>query len=1015
MRNINLKGHLSWGTGVINFDPANGLWSANPILSTDYGLYVNSSGSLVFSSLGTTTVLGGSTPGGVPTWEQIFANDQTFNVAGTTFTVDNSTGNNDVLTLTNSGAGSGDVIQITNVGTGKDINGSSSLWSVSKAGAAVLVSVDVPTIATTGAMTIGSSGASLITIGTNSNTITMAKATTFSSTITVTDGLTDLISTSNAAAALRVTNNTATTWGAGGASAGIAILRSTSLTTGDLLRLQLTEANLTTGNYINLYDATGTASVFKVAKAGLTTIAGPSGGGASAFVVTAGDLVVSDGSLAITDADNAATFSITNNTATTASVVIIAGSGVFSGSTTTSFMTITPSGLTTGTGIYAPMAALTSGIAINVPLNALTTGQGLILSHTTSTIADGGSMLRITSTSADTGGATNGTLLDVGSTSQVAGTVVKMLGGAMTTGVLLALTTTTGMTSGSVIRATTSTAGAIATNGVFSFNASGIFTNGASTVGAFHVAGAATVAGTIMSILGGAQTTGIALNITDPSTGMTSGSLLRVISATAGAVATNGIVSFQSSGVFTSTTIGFVNVIVSGAVAGTGMAIQMSATSQTTGIGFRIDQTNTTTGYSGALAQFTGSHTTGGTTLSIVDVTTTTGDAVLVTSNALVAGTSTAMRIAHTTSVLGAGNSLLRLSSTSVDTGTTTGTLLDLSSTGGTTATLALITGSALTSGNGFVMNLNALTTGIGFSVAHTTSVLASGGSLVRISSTSVDTGTTNGVLLDLSSTGGTSSTQVLGTFSALNTGIGVSLVAASLSTGQLVSLSSTGTAITTGSLLVATTGTTSALATNGVISIRATGAYTSTSNAGLLDVAASATVSGTIVNIAGNALTTGVALNVTGTGVYTGTGFITVTQSGATTGVVAQITTAGLTTGSALAITSAALTTGQGILVTDSSADTGAHAAIFAKVTNTAAIVAAPLKTSNVALNNSKFTKILVSTDGSKTFTLWLSTDQTTPNGTLTGAAGDVCVNGPSGRTFWNNNGTTGWTASNA
>ncbi len=161
---------------------------------------------------------------------------------------------------------------------------------------------------------------------------------------------------------------------------------------------------------------------------------------------------------------------------------------------------------------------------------------------------------------------------------------MNISGGALTTGVALSVDDggSTGITSGSLIRAATATTGAVATSGVFSFIGTGAYTSGASTVGLFHVAGAATVSGTIMSILGGAQTTGIALNITDPSTGMTSGSLLRTISATTGAVATNGVVSFQASGAFTSTSnAGFVSVLANSTVTGT--VANISATSATTG------------------------------------------------------------------------------------------------------------------------------------------------------------------------------------------------------------------------------------------------------------------------------------------------------------------------------------------------------------------------------------------------------------------------------------------------
>lgn len=58
------------------------------------------------------------------------------------------------------------------------------------------------------------------------------------------------------------------------------------------------------------------------------------------------------------------------------------------------------------------------------------------------------------------------------------------------------------------------------------------------------------------------------------------------------------------------------------------------------------------------------------------------------------------------------------------------------------------------TSGVCETITANALTTGQAISIPHTTSVIASGGALIQATSTSVDTGTTTGNLLDLSSSG---------------------------------------------------------------------------------------------------------------------------------------------------------------------------------------------------------------------------------------------------------------------
>lgn len=108
---------------------------------------------------------------------------------------------------------------------------------------------------------------------------------------------------------------------------------------------------------------------------------------------------------------------------------------------------------------------------------------------------------------------------------------------------------------------------------------------------------------------------------------------------------------------------------------------------------------------------------------------------------------------------------------------------------------------STATTITGGIVNItnNAMTTGKGFNFAHTTSVIAGGGTLCNLSSTSIDTTTTSGALLTLTSTASVAATQVLGTFSALTTGIGVSLVAAALTEGSVLKLGVTEATITTG------------------------------------------------------------------------------------------------------------------------------------------------------------------------------------------------------------------------
>jgi len=253
-RNINLKGG-SLGTGLIRWHPApsgsNGNWSTNPFGTTDYGLYINSSGQLVFSSTGTTTILG--TPGGggsIPSWNAIYGGSQTLTVSATTFTIDGTHASNNVLTLTDTGNGSGHIIQITNTGTGSDINGTSGTWRFSKAGAMTALT----------AVFAGTAGA-------------------------------------------------------------------TSLT------------------------------------------------------MTLGNIITSAGGLSLTKAANNATLSVTNNSNTSATQVAFAGSGTYTGSTTTSYFTVTPSGLTTGTGMYLVTLALTTGKALHVAYTGTSSHTSGLMVH----------------------------------------------------------------------------------------------------------------------------------------------------------------------------------------------------------------------------------------------------------------------------------------------------------------------------------------------------------------------------------------------------------------------------------------------------------------------------------------------------------------------------------------------------------------------------------------------------------------------------------------------------------
>jgi hypothetical protein len=127
---------------------------------------------------------------------------------------------------------------------------------------------------------------------------------------------------------------------------------------------------------------------------------------------------------------------------------------------------------------------------------------------------------------------------------------------------------------------------------------------------------------------------------------------------------------------------------------------------------------------------------------------------------------------------------------------------LDVVSSGTLAGVVAQITTAALTTGTALNITANALTTGTAFIIPHTTSLIASGGSLFRLSSTSADTSTTTGTLLDLSSTASLAGTQFLQTYGGLTTGIGESIATAALTTGKSFYVSTSSTGLTTGNLL---------------------------------------------------------------------------------------------------------------------------------------------------------------------------------------------------------------------
>lgn len=585
LKNIVLNGQGSSRGGILRFVGTN---SSNPIGSSANGLYVNASNQLVYVSQGTSTVIGAAGAGsGNPSWETLYANDTTFSLTTGTWTIAGASLTTDVLTITADAGTSGDAIQITHSGTGNDIQGTSNTWKVTAAGVAtfagIIISGTSSAFSSTGAAvwTLKDADSAALSIDASGSTgLLVFDTTNGAEKITATVRGFTVIGNSNTVSTLLITNNTATTFGADADSSGVVVIRSTSLTTGSLLQLQTTEGTLNGGFYLTARDVTGPANVYTVGENGVTVMAGTAG--SNSFTMTAGDVLMSDGSITITDADNAATFSLTNDTATTATVVAIAGSGAHTGTTTTSFMTITASGATSGTVLYMPVAGLTSGTGIHIVA-------------ATANFTTGGTLLKLDSTAA-----VAGNHISVATTGAYTGTgMLIMSAGAMTTGVMVSLTSTTGLTSGSLLRLTSSTAGAIATNGAVSIRATGAFTS-TSNVGYVDVLASATTAGTVMRIASSAA-------------GQTATELLRVVASGFTTGYTGNVAYFESS-----STTGAANVIaVVSANSTAGNAVSITANSLTTGTGLLVTSSGTITSAGEGLVNIVGTGITSGTALKI--------------------------------------------------------------------------------------------------------------------------------------------------------------------------------------------------------------------------------------------------------------------------------------------------------------------------------------------------------------------------------------------------------------
>lgn len=186
-------------------------------------------------------------------------------------------------------------IDITNSGAGNDIEGTSDLWTVSKAGVALFATVNVPDI-NAGAsgdttLTVDGAGTGGVNVGSNSTGgITLGRATTITTgglTITA-GGLT--VTTGGQTSTGDETHTVAATTGSG------VLIDGSTVTSGNVLRVEADATNLNGGKIINA-TIDGTTK-FNVAEDGAVAIVGTAAG-TDAITITNGDVGLAAGRLDI--------------------------------------------------------------------------------------------------------------------------------------------------------------------------------------------------------------------------------------------------------------------------------------------------------------------------------------------------------------------------------------------------------------------------------------------------------------------------------------------------------------------------------------------------------------------------------------------------------------------------------------------------------------------------------------------------------------------------------------------
>ena len=802
------------------------------------------------------------------------------------------------------------------------------------------------------------------TLTIDSTTLTLAHTTATGDGLTITGGAAttgSLVQLTQSGSGADITG-TSSTWSISSAGAVVA----TALTMGDDEPITLGASSdaviqwVGSGNVLDISGATNFDGNMTIEAAHTLTIAGAAG--STKFTITAGDAVLSEGSLSIDDDDDAAALTVVNDTTTTANIVEINADAMVDGfllhldsandasfsaggyleclNGTSSVFTIGSQGLLT----IAGSASGTSAIIVTAGDVEVTSGD--------ITVTEGS--VSITNTA-------NETALTIVGDSVTDGILVDINADGVTTGTILHLDTTKASFAGKYIQCYD---GAADDFSVGLDGATIITTEAAATVGLTLTHGGTT--GDAMRITCSALTTGDALQIASTAETLAAGELLKITNTEDGDFSTTPKTGNVAS-------------------------ITSSCTMKTNSAS--LDYDTLLISRSDIANQATKTLTSAGSVLKLLHTTTQTAGTSTDSAVVLEAQATESAGGLHTGAVAFINNDCTEAISLLIDAESTTANVVDISATTLTEGKAIDISDlSAITSGKAIHIDASGTTqtTGILVHIDSAATALTGAGRLFLSDHTGATT--TSGILNEFKSVAADETVVLQVTADALTSGKVAYLTANALTSGKALDISNL-SALTTGKAIhVDADGDTQ---TDGILVHidSASTKLTSTGRVFLVDHTGNATVSGVIAEFQTSAADETVLAQFD--------------AAALTSGTIINVVPTALTTGCALKIEGAdALTSGDLVSLESDSADTSARALLKMHNNNTAAVGCVPIEIVQDAVISTNF-KMILNLAGQIIYV----SDGTTPNGNLSGVAGNLCIGADSGKSYYCT-GTTNWTA---